>query len=99
MRLTDEQIGLIKRATAEVFGEAARVRLFGSRVDDQKRGGDVDLLVQVDEPVDNSVWLAARLSATISRGMHGRRVDVLVQAPGIQEQPVHRIARAEGVVL
>ncbi len=34
------------------FGEEARVWLFGSRVNDSKRGGDVDLFVQPDGPVD-----------------------------------------------
>ncbi|MEE4297453.1 MAG: nucleotidyltransferase domain-containing protein [Wenzhouxiangella sp.] len=99
MRLTNEQVHHIKQVTAEIFGEGARVRLFGSRTDDQKRGGDVDLLVETDSPVEDEVWLAARLSARISRSMQGRRVDVLVQAPGIKEHPIHRIARAEGVVL
>src|SRR6056297_3511798 len=76
MRLTSEQIKTIKQATADIFGEEARVRLFGSRVDDEQRGGDVDLLVETDQMVENVAWLAARLSARVSRGMHGRRVDV-----------------------
>ncbi|NDY97130.1 nucleotidyltransferase domain-containing protein [Wenzhouxiangella limi] len=99
MRLTSEQIHTIKQATAEIFGEAARVRLFGSRTDDRKRGGDVDLLVEADSPIEDETWLAARLSARVSRSMQGRRVDVLVQAPGIREQPIHRIARREGIAL
>jgi len=99
MRLTSEQIKTIKQATAEIFGEGARVRLFGSRVDDGQRGGDVDLLVETDQMVENVAWLAARLSARVSRGMHGRRVDVLVQAPGVALQPIHGVARKEGVLL
>ena len=50
MRLTPDQRQLIKQAAAELAGPTARVHLFGSRVDDQQRGGDIDLLVEIPEP-------------------------------------------------
>ena len=31
--------------------------------------------------------------------MNGRKVDVLLRAPNLQEQPIHRIAMQEGVRL
>jgi predicted nucleotidyltransferase len=45
MRLTQQQLSVIRSPVAETFGESASVWLFGSRVGDNKRGGDVDLLV------------------------------------------------------
>lgn len=53
MRLTPTQIATIKDATAEIFGDDARVWLFGSRADDSRRGGDVDLMVETAETPDN----------------------------------------------
>ena len=50
MRLTDVQIAAIREATAEVFGPEAQVWLFGSRVEDSKRGGDIDLLIRPGDP-------------------------------------------------
>ena len=38
MRLTVKQTSVIKQKTALVFGENAKVYLFGSRVDDSKKG-------------------------------------------------------------
>ena len=99
VRLTPTQIQAIKTAAAEIFGNEAKVWLFGSRADDEKRGGDVDLLVETDRALNDSALRAARLSARVSRGMYGRRVDVVVRAPGLVEQPIHRIAREEGVRL
>ncbi|MDT8440010.1 MAG: nucleotidyltransferase domain-containing protein, partial [Wenzhouxiangellaceae bacterium] len=47
MRLTNNQIQAIKTAAAEIFGDEAEVWLFGSRIDDDKRGGDIDLYVEL----------------------------------------------------
>lgn len=99
MRLTTEQIQSIRESTAELAGEHARVRLFGSRLDDAARGGDVDLLVEVDEPVDYPALLAARLAARISRTMAGRKVDVLICAPNLVRLPIHEAAIQEGQLL
>ena len=82
-----------------VASEAARVWLFGSRVDDNQRGGDVDLLLEVDTPVDEPAQLAARIAAQVSLSMHGRKVDVLVKAPNLLSLSIHAIALAQGVRL
>jgi predicted nucleotidyltransferase len=73
--------------------------LFGSRLDDASRGGDVDLLVELDEPIDEPAQLSSRVSAQVSRSMHGRKVDVLIKAPNLKLLPIHMFALAEGVRL
>lgn len=44
MRLTMHEVAEMKAAAREAFGETEVVRLFGSRVDDSLRGGDIDLI-------------------------------------------------------
>jgi uncharacterized protein len=73
------------------------VWLFGSRVRDEARGGDVDLLLEVDSEVAEPALLAARLAAKVSRSMHGRKVDVLIKAPNLLHLPIHTIALAQGL--
>ncbi len=99
MRLTPAQIDTIKSTAQAVLGEGAQVTLFGSRVDDDKKGGDVDLMVEVDQAVAEPALMAARMASRVSRAMHGRKVDVLLKAPNLLEQPIHRIAQQEGVRL
>ncbi len=99
MRLSKEHIQAIRRLVSEVAGEQARVRVFGSRLDDAARGGDLDLLLELPVPADNPALLAARLSARVSRLMYGRRVDVLVSAPNLMRLPIHDIAFKEGQLL
>lgn len=99
MRLSPQQIEGLKHLTAEQFGYGVQVHLFGSRLDDQARGGDVDLLVEVPVAVDHPALQGSRLAARISRALHGRRVDVLLAAPNLASLPIHRIARQRGQLL
>ena len=44
MRLKKEEIKTIKD-TIKKFDKSAKIYLFGSRIDDNKRGGDIDILI------------------------------------------------------
>jgi len=99
MRITPEQIVAIRKGVSKLAGDAARVWLFGSRVRDDARGGDVDLLLELDAAVAEPAQLSARLAAQVSRAMYGRKVDVLIKAPNLQFLPIHSIALAEGIRL
>ena len=76
-----------------------RVTLFGSRVDDEKKGGDVYIMVETSFVITEPAVLSARFASRISRAMHGRKVDVVLKAPNLQTQSIHHIAEATGVLL
>ncbi len=99
MRLTDEQIEAIRRLAIQLAGDQVRVRVFGSRLDDAARGGDLDIMLELSEPVANPALLAAQMSARVSRVMHGRKVDVLLSAPNLVRLPIHDVAFKEGKLL
>jgi predicted nucleotidyltransferase len=99
MRLSPDQTRAIVTATRAVAGERAQIKLFGSRLDDQARGGDIDLLVEVPEPVAQPAWLAARITASVQRALGDRKIDVVLIDPRTQLQPVHRQAQNLGVLL
>ena len=99
MRLTPKQIEMIRNTAQLVFGDIARVTLFGSRIDDQAKGGDVDLMVEVPNIVDEPALMGARVASRVSRAMNGRRVDVILKAPNLKSQPIHEIATRTGVIL
>lgn len=67
MRLTPGQRETIVRLVREHAGEDASVSLHGSRVQDDRRGGDIDLLVRAPHAIDleNQAALHARLEAQL----------------------------------
>lgn len=99
MRLSKRQQQTIKTLTSELFGDDARVTLFGSRVDDDRKGGDIDIMVTTNTPIERPALLAAKLSARISRQLDGQQVDVILNAPSLKRLPIHAIAEETGVRL
>lgn len=97
MRLTTEQIEIIRKSAEEAFGKGSTVTLFGSRVDDRKRGGDIDLLVQ-PALLDDQLQRKLRMLTLLERRLGERKVDVVVETPG-DNRPIVQIAHETGVAL
>ncbi len=48
MRISSEQIDFLKKEIRAVLPDAV-IYLFGSRMDDQKKGGDIDIMILSDQ--------------------------------------------------
>ena len=97
MRLTPNQAETIRNAAQEVFGPNTRVMLFGSRVDDRKRGGDIDLLIQ-PEAADNALARKIRFLGILERELGERKIDVVIEYPE-DSRAIVRVAHEMGVAL
>ncbi len=94
MRLTPAQINTIKSTAALVLGEGVRVTLFGSRLHDQQKGGDVDLYVEVQRPeLTQNIRCKVQLQERLDMP-----VDLIVKPLG-DTSPISLIAKKEGVLL
>lgn len=103
MRLTPVEQAAIADAARQVLAPGCRVSLFGSRVDDEARGGDIDLLIDTGEPLSAEAWVATRtaLIARLYRDLGERRIDVLLSAPPELAPPASILvsARARAIEL
>jgi predicted nucleotidyltransferase len=99
MRITQHQREIIVATIRSECGQQARVHLFGSRLDDNARGGDLDLLVELNKDVDNRAALASRLAALLQIALGDQRIDILLIDPKTRLQPVHKTALSEGTPL
>ena len=86
MRLTPQSIAAIT--------QAAQVWLFGSRIDDSARGGDIDLYVQTNQVLSNRVSAACQISAQIQQ-----KIDVVLKDANTPAAPIHQVAQEQGVRL
>ena len=99
MRLTAEQIDLIKKAANRALGVSSRIWLFGSRADDTRRGGDIDLLVETDTELANRAQAICKIYSAIIMVLGERKVDILLKDGRTPNAPVFEIAKRTGVLL
>lgn len=93
MRLSQYEIRSIKDVVYS-FDSNARIYLFGSRVYDDKRGGDIDLLI-LSNKLTSKDTRKARLALYDKIGE--QKIDVVIAQD--LSKPFTRIAVEEGVLL
>lgn len=98
MRLPPDYVDAIKEATREAFGATAVVRLFGSRVHDHLRGGDIDLHIESD-PLDDEWRVRDVFEQALFQRIEPQKVDVVVTERGTTPRAFERIAYRDGIVL
>jgi hypothetical protein len=96
MRLTSAQIDIVKMTACSVLGKGVQVWLYGSRVDDLRKGGDVDLLIESTQKV--SLMARARIKYQIETALQ-LPVDILMVQTGQPASAFETIARSRAIAL
>ena len=78
MRLTIKEQVTIRELTEKYFGKGSTVRLFGSRVDDSKRGGDIDLYIEPVKTSKKNSYLKAKLWANLQLELGEQKIDIVI---------------------
>jgi predicted nucleotidyltransferase len=93
MRLSHEEVHAIKKTIAS-FDPGAVIYLFGSRVDDGKRGGDIDLLI-VSQKIAFRNLIDIKLALYDFLGE--QKIDIILARE--TKKPFIKIAMQKGIVL
>jgi len=99
MRMPPNYQSTITDIAAKVFGARASVWLFGSRLNDAAKGGDVDLLIKLESPTADKAVLAARYNALLQMKLGLQKFDILVIDPSTTLKQIHQQALSNGVRL
>ena len=103
MRITSEQLNVMKALAHRYFGEDAEIWLFGSRADDKKRGGDYDFFIETslddaDKIISRKIDLLTELQGTYP--FEDEKIDIIVKRRFSPfEMPIYEIVKHEGVRL
>jgi len=95
MRLSTRELQALRAIIGEL-DPAGCLYLYGSRADDARRGGDIDVYLQASRLIDLKTRLSTQYRLELACDT---RVDLLIKNPGQPVQPIHQIAMAQGVLL
>ena len=70
--------------------------LFGSRLGDNAKGGDIDIYVKTKKDIVEPALNIARIQAKIMQKIGERKIDILLDAPNLKKQEIFRIAETTG---
>ena len=95
MRLTQKQTEAIKESFKEVF-QNGKIYLFGSRTDDNLKGGDIDLFIDTED-MDNLVEKKIDFLVSLKRKIGEQKIDVVISRD--KNRPIEQEALHKGVEL
>ena len=98
MRLTEYQANLIKELSRKFFGENVKVFLFGSRVDDTKKGGDIDIYIETTNLHEDIFGKKIGMLVELEKKMGQRKIDIVVNNFS-SHLDVYDVAKREGILL
>lgn len=100
MRITQQQADTVKRLAKQMFGQPADVYLFGNRVNDAARGGDIDLYVEPSAcslKGRSGLHEKLRLASLLQMELGEQKFDIVVaQDP---QRAIKAEARSKGIRL
>jgi len=99
MRLSESTCAIIRSTVQEVFGSEATVKLFGSRINDSARGGDIDLLIELASATTELERKTLQLITRLQMRIGDQPIDVLVLNPSTPRQAIHEHAILTGMTL
>lgn len=100
MRLTAMEQDVISNSFRQCFRAEDHLWLFGSRIHDQKRGGDIDLYVETHLDSDQAIKSKFSFLGIVKDKIGDQKIDIVLNILTIgSSQPIYKIAREEGIQL
>lgn len=101
IRLTKHEVQAIQSVIEQQMAALveATLWLFGSRTDPKKRGGDIDLFLELESCIDNLDQLRRQIQLALYDEIGEQKIDLLIKQPNSTENALFDLAREEGVLL
>ncbi|MEW6606160.1 MAG: nucleotidyltransferase domain-containing protein [bacterium] len=97
MRIKEEILKLIKELAIKYFGKDCEVAIFGSRIDNTKRGGDIDIYIETSIAPE-IIEAKARFLANLEIALGDQKIDLVVKKRNeSRKEPIYKYAKSTGV--
>ena len=98
MRISKEMAASLVELSRVHIASDAVVWLFGSRVRDEARGGDIDVMIEAPG-IDNRLERKIDFRLAFEDRWGEQKLDVIVHDANDDDLPIHSLVRATGVRL
>jgi len=100
MRISSYEQKIIKNLAEKIFGTDTHVFLFGSRTLDDKKGGDIDLLITNENKENLTTRLKITFLAELKSLIGDQKIDVILDTDATKEKDnFYRSIKSEAVEL
>ncbi len=93
--MSNKEIRAITSTFKDIF-KSGKIYLFGSRVDNTKKGGDIDLYIQT-EAKDNLLEKKLNFLVELKKKIGEQKIDIIISKD--INRPIEQIALKEGILL
>lgn len=99
MRLTEFEIESIKKLAPRHFGTNVQVYLFGSRTNNKKRGGDIDLFIRNADTSYLKIRTKINFITDLILLIGEQKIDVVLDNPGMEGSAFYDTINKTGIPL
>lgn len=96
MRLNEFELQKIKEVYKKIF-KHGELYLFGSRVDDTQKGGDIDLYIIPGETAGNLTEMKISFLVELKHAIGEQKIDLVIDRG--ENRLIDQVAKKEGILL
>lgn len=100
MRISKSEQQAIIKTFRQVFGDDGHIFLFGSRIHDNKKGGDIDLYIKTSQNLEPSKKLEKKLHfvSELMNQIGDQKIDLVIN-DNADDKLIYKVAEQEGIKL
>jgi len=100
IRLTADEVDAIKESFKAIFPKSDKLWIFGSRVDMNAKGGDIDLYIEcASKDAGEIVRMEREFAYQLEVKLGEQKIDIVINMVSDFHLPIYDVARRDGVRL
>jgi predicted nucleotidyltransferase len=102
VRLDKKTVETIKNLALSYFGINAKIYIFGSRVNDIERGGDIDIYIETYLDINSTELfnLESKYWVSLQKALGERKIDIIINDINFNNNNyIYEVAKKTGIMI